>query len=159
MSFAIWIGKMGWIWGCKWNCNAAKSTRMTRSWIKKSWTKMFIHYYIFSHYFIAGRPKCNKNVIMICSNVSPTRYRARTNRLLLYERKKHQHQDTKCRVCNLDQDEDLEHFLLYCAAYQDTRKDINRLQQPYIEDKQKIMGELLFTASSMKENKENIYKM
>ena len=55
---------------------------------------------------------------------------------------RHQPQDTKSRVCSLEQEENLEHFLLHCAAYQDIRKDSNKLQQPYSEDKHKIMREI-----------------
>ena len=53
---------------------------------------------------------------------SNTWCRARTNCLPLYDRKRHKNQDAKCSICNLDQEEDLEHFLLHRAAYQDIRK-------------------------------------
>ncbi len=70
---------------------------------------------------------------------------------------RHINEDTSCKICN-QQQENLKHFILACPAYQDQRSKIRKLQQPYPENKTKLVGKLLFEEEGI-EDKEIIYKM
>lgn len=89
---------------------------------------------------------------------SITLYRARTNCLPLFDRKRHQHQDTTCRICD-QTEETLEHFLLDCTGYQDIRQENKALQQPYTENRTEIIGKLLFEEANIESTKETLSKM
>ncbi len=71
------------------------------------------------------------------------RARARTNNLNLNDRKRFRGEETKCDMCGAD-NEDLKHFLLWCPAYREERRKFTRLQQPYVEDEEDIIGKYLF---------------
>ena len=47
-------------------------------------------------------------------------YRARTNNLNLNDRNRFKNANTKCLMCDVNY-EDLNHFVLWCPGYQDTR--------------------------------------
>ncbi len=49
----------------------------------------------------------------------------------------------KCPVCGAEE-ENLEHFLLWCKGYEEERKNILKLQQPFQENKKQIIGSVLF---------------
>lgn len=51
--------------------------------------------------------------------------------------------DNKCPVCGGEK-EDLEHFLLYCEGYSEERKQLCKLQQPYNQDKEQIIKNVLY---------------
>ncbi len=53
--------------------------------------------------------------------------------------------------------EDLKHFLLSCPEYSDERQKNTKLQQPYQEEEENIIGEILFV-NNIDETKETIYK-
>ena len=74
---------------------------------------------------------------------SITLRRARTNNLSLNDRKRHIGGETKCVMCNHDW-EDLNHFVFWCGGYSDLRRKERLLQQPYIQDKEYLLGHLLF---------------
>ncbi len=84
-------------------------------------------------------------------------FKARTNNLNLNERKRFRGEDTKCDMCGAD-NEDLKHFLLWCPAYREERGKITRLQQPYVEDEEDIIGKYLFENRYIEETKREIYK-
>ncbi len=63
-------------------------------------------------------------------------YKARTNCLPHKDRKRHSNEDTKCKICN-QEDEDLAHFLLVCQEYAEERRKTRILQQPYQENRKK----------------------
>ena len=55
--------------------------------------------------------------------------------------------------------EDLNHFLLWCTEYSDIRNKIIILQTPYIQEEEKIIGQLLFTEKHTEENKKIVQEM
>ena len=60
-------------------------------------------------------------------------FQLRTNTLNLAWRKKYQQEETKCPLCS--EEEDTQHFLLYCPALQSIRNQFPSLvQQPYPEN-------------------------
>ena len=77
-------------------------------------------------------------------------FKARSNNLNLRDRKRFNNQATECFLCGSAL-EDLKHFILHCSAYEEERKANSVLQQPYQEDEEEIIGQLLF-------NKENLEK-
>ena len=79
-------------------------------------------------------------------------YRARSNTLQLEDRKRFQGGDGICKLCGIET-EDLIHFVLECPAYSAERCENADLQRPYIEDKQRIIGELLFENEKIPRNK------
>ena len=76
-------------------------------------------------------------------------FKCRTNTLKLNDRKRFKRESMKCNLCS-EENEDLEHFLLWCPAYSLERSASLRLQQPYKED---IIGELLFENEEIEEVK------
>ncbi|RUM32355.1 MAG: hypothetical protein DSY42_01165, partial [Aquifex sp.] len=57
-----------------------------------------------------------------------------------------------------EEKEDLKHFLLWCPAYSEERKKNLRLQQPYEEEEENIIGKFLFDNIKIEEAKEVIYE-
>ncbi len=51
-----------------------------------------------------------------------------------------------------------QHFLLWCPEYQRERNENKKLQRPFKEDVEKVIGELIFDGN-IEEAKETIYKM
>ncbi len=70
-------------------------------------------------------------------------FKARTNNLNLNDRKRYWGEDTKCDMCGAEK-KDLRHFLLWCPTYSDERRKSPRLQQPYKENEDDIIGQYLF---------------
>ena len=85
-------------------------------------------------------------------------YQARTNTLQLSDRNRFGKESTACKLCKAEI-EDLEHFLLHCQTLNNVRQEINTLQQPYIEDHDKIMMDFLFNQEEMEARKEGLYQM
>ena len=71
---------------------------------------------------------------------SITLFRCRTNTLQLNDRKRFSGEDTKCIACE-EENENLEHFILYCERYQCVRNKSNLFNRPYQENK---LSDLLF---------------
>ncbi len=65
--------------------------------------------------------------------------------------------ETKCDMCGA-LNEDLRHFLLWCPAYCEERGKIIRLQQPYEEDEDDIIGSYLFEERNIEETKKDVYR-
>ena len=84
-------------------------------------------------------------------------FRARTNTLNLNDRRRFGGGVTKCDVCDCDK-EDLIHFILWCTGYSDLREREPLLQQPYIEDEEHLVGQLLFEKEKSGKIKELLYK-
>ncbi len=53
--------------------------------------------------------------------------------------------------------EDLRHFLLWCPAYTDERRKSPRLQQPYKENEDDIIGKYLFEKRYLETTKKEIH--
>ena len=70
-------------------------------------------------------------------------FKARTNTLLLEDRKRFSGGSVICKVCSADM-EDITHFLLECCRYDIPRGRMVELQKPYIENKDEILGNFLF---------------
>ncbi len=73
----------------------------------------------------------------------------------------------KCRTGTLnfndrkrfaEETENLEHFLLWCPEYQRERSENKKLQRPFKEEVEEVMGELLFE-EDIEEAKETSHKM
>ena len=78
-------------------------------------------------------------------------YRARANCLKLNDRNRHQGGEVGCKLCGANVN--LEHFSLDCEVLGEERRTITELQQPYEEDKKKIMGIALFEEEGMEKKK------
>ena len=84
-------------------------------------------------------------------------YRARTNNLSLNDRNRFKNANTKCIMCECEY-EDLNHFILWCTGFLEERRKVLLLQQPYVEDEERLIGELLFEEKKREKTKETIYK-
>lgn len=85
-------------------------------------------------------------------------FKAKTGTLPLNEINRHLNGDIKCTICDSEK-EDLEHFLLICPEFSEIRTEIRHLQQPYEEDKSKIIGKFLFEESEIEKKKEVLQKL
>ena len=87
-------------------------------------------------------------------------YKARSNTLPLNDRNRHKNKETHCMACgNIDQLEDISHFILHCPAYIKERTNIIQLQQPYIQDDTEIIGNFLFEKQHLDQKKEGLYQL
>ncbi len=84
-------------------------------------------------------------------------FKCRTDTLNLNNGKRFAGGDTSCEIC-AEENENLEHFLLWCPEYQRERNVNTKLQRPFKEDVEKVIGELLFQ-ENIEEAKETIYNM
>ena len=75
-------------------------------------------------------------------------FQVRTNTLNLGWRKKHKNEDTTCQMCKIEE-EDLQHFLLYCPELQRHRNSCTYLQQPYNSN---ILETIMLFNSHAKQN-------
>ena len=82
-------------------------------------------------------------------------FQARANCLPLNERKRYKKEDTRCMMCNAE-NEDLAHFILNCPAYEEERKESMHLQKPDAKD---ILGMFLFEEEDIEEEKEVLLKL
>ena len=82
-------------------------------------------------------------------------FKCRTNNLRLNDRKRFWNEETACELCG-EGNEDLKHFLLWCPEYREERKRSVRLQQPYIENEENIIGEYLFQNENIEVTKRTI---
>ncbi len=98
----------------------------------------------------------NRKEYMTNRQSSVLLFKCRTNTLNLTDRKRFKGEDMKCQLCGYDK-ENLNHFLLWCAAYSQPRQRNKNLHQPYEEDQEKIIGKLLFQDDA-RETKETIYE-
>ena len=85
-------------------------------------------------------------------------YRARTNCLKLNDRNRHQGGEIECKLCGTNI-ENLEHFLLDCKELSEERQKMVELQQPYQENRNKIIENVLFNTEGIEKRKEKIYSM
>ena len=91
----------------------------------------------------AENKKSIKENIYFNNNESLLMFRIKTNTLPLNDRKRHTAEDTSCKLCNYEC-EDVQHFMIDCNSLQECRKNIFELQRPVNENKDKVLGELLF---------------
>ena len=83
-------------------------------------------------------------------------FKCRTNNLNLNYRKRFRGESTMCEMCGAE-NENLNHFLLWCTKYNEKRNKCWKLQRPYIEDEDQVIGELLFDNLCSEQSKEVIY--
>ncbi len=81
-------------------------------------------------------------------------FKCRTNTLKLNDRNRFRNEDTKCEMCG-NENEELKHFLLWCPAYSAARQKNIKLQQPFQEEDDNIIGDLLF-GNNIEEAKETV---
>ncbi len=80
--------------------------------------------------------------------------KSRTNTLRLNDRKRFWNELTTCDMCGAEL-EDLKHFLLWCPAYTQERRN-ERLQQPYPEQED-VIGQYLFENKFIEETKRTLH--
>ncbi len=78
-------------------------------------------------------------------------FKCRTNNMRLNDRR-FWHEDTECDMCGVEK-EDLKHFLLWCPAYEEERRQNFSLQQPYDEEEEFTIGKFLFDKENVHEAK------
>ncbi len=64
-------------------------------------------------------------------------------------------EEITCDVCGAEK-EDLIHFLLWCPGYSEERRKSVKLQQPYIQEEEDIVGRYLFNNEDIEEAKREI---
>ena len=79
------------------------------------------------------------------------------NCLNLNDRNRHI-EELRSRVCGAEY-EDLAHFILDCEGLREERERITELQRPHIEDRKKIIKNVLFETERIEKRKEQIYRM
>ena len=90
----------------------------------------------------------NSKILFLC----------RTNTLRLNDRNRFTNENTSCPLCKANP-ETLVHFLLDCPSYAHLRIKIINMQLPQKENKEDIIGELLFSDEGINEKKRIIYEM
>ena len=55
--------------------------------------------------------------------------------------------------------ETIEHFILDCTTYNSEREQFIELQQPYNENKDKVIGQFLFSKVNLEKKKEGLFQM
>ena len=111
----------------------------TRRWREGTVQKSSLHVYRQCRKEIGGADHLYDN-----RPASTVLFQARTNSLPLHDRTSFlRGGDTKCPVCGGER-EDLEHFLLHCEGYSEERKKIMKLQQPYQQDHDSVVINVLF---------------
>ena len=81
-------------------------------------------------------------------------FRIRSNTLKLKDRERHVGGEVRCELCGSEK-EDLEHFVLECWKLQKERNGMIIAQRPIEEDKEKVLGMIMFN----EECTETLYKM
>ena len=120
----------------------------TRQWKQELETKTTLH--IYNNFKEAIKEEevydnCEASIIL---------YRAWANCLPLYDQRQHTGEDMTRRVCSQENMmETLEHFILECPALTEERNKATKLQQPYQEDRARIIGKFLFEKCNMEEKK------
>ncbi len=82
-------------------------------------------------------------------------FKSRTNNLRLNDRRRFWNEPTTCDMCGAEL-EDLRHFMLWCPAYAQERVKSERLQQPYSEEEEDIIGQYLFENKLIEEAKRTL---
>ncbi len=79
-----------------------------------------------------GRLKSEENLY---NNLpaSEIMYRARTNILLLQDEERHKGKSTECIMCDVKL-ENLNHFILWCPAYNEERGEDGNFQRPFVKN-------------------------
>ncbi len=96
---------------------------------------------------IGGQEKIQDN-----RQASDILFKCRTNTLKLNVRNIFLNEDTKCEMCG-NENEDLKYYFLLCPAYSaDGQKSI-KLQQPYQEEENNIIGDLLFEKKTLEKQR------
>lgn len=65
---------------------------------------------------------------------------------------RNRNEETNCDMCDSD-NEDLKHFLLYCKQYSDIGEEYTFMQQPYKEDTDEHLADILLFTTDNKDNK------
>ena len=85
-------------------------------------------------------------------------FRARTGTLGVNRQNRHVGGDTNCYYCK-DIEENLIHLMLDCPQYNKERIKVKELQKPYIEDREKILGNFLFNENNIDKKKDILYRI
>ena len=100
-----------------------------QKWDGKKWKEELLTKTTLSLYIVWKKEM--KEVTFIDNQQASTIFfQARANCLPLNERKRYKKEDTRCMMCNAE-NEDLAHFILNCPAYEEERKESMHLQKPY----------------------------
>ena len=82
-------------------------------------------------------------------------FKLRSNTVNLNDRNRHQGGNTECTLCG-ENNEDLVHFVVDCVVLQSERNKILKLQRPQEENREKLVGEVLFKGRG---NEQALYRM
>ena len=85
-------------------------------------------------------------------------FKARTDTLPLNYKNRHSGGNIGCLLCG-EEREDLEHFLLDCTEYSDSRCIVIELQKPHEENRKEVIGKFLFEGKDIEKKKEVLQKM
>ena len=85
-------------------------------------------------------------------------FKAKTDTLPLNYKNRHTGGDINCVICG-EPREDRNHFLLDCPEYSEIRSELKELQQPYEEDRKRVIGKLLFEETNLEKKKEVLQKL
>lgn len=125
----------------------------TRTWKEEMDQKVSLKLYREMRQGIGGQDKIYDN-----REATTILFRCRTNNLDLGDRNRFSNASTECIMCG-DPIEDLEHFLLDCPAYSSERQCHPILQQPYQEDRDALLGVLLFDHCVIEDTKDTLFKL
>ncbi len=78
--------------------------------------------------------------------------KCRTNNLQLNDRRRFRGEEITCDVCGAEKEDPI-HFLLWCPGYSEERRKSVKLQQPYIQEEEEIVGRYLFENKDIEEGK------
>ena len=68
--------------------------------------------------------------------------------------------ETNCLNCGQQTIlENIEHFILDCTTYNNERQQLRKLQQPYNENKDKVIGQFLFSKVNLEKKEEVLFQM
>ena len=84
-------------------------------------------------------------------------FRARSNTLELNDRNRLKNMDTKCELCD-NENEDLTHFLIDCKKFDHLREE-RIMTKYYVENKEQMIGKILFESEEMEQTKSMIERM
>ena len=132
--------------------------RKVNEWDTKQWQEEMASKSSIEIYRAARKEIGNQDHVYDNRPSSIILFKCRSNTLPLSDRNRFKNEATECKLCEAPI-ETLHHFLLDCPAYSDLREKIAELQQPYPENKNKVIVELIFNNNNIESKKEEIYKI
>ena len=141
------------------NISNKEISEKVKKWDTEKWTRELQEKQSLSVYRewrkeIGGQDKVYDN-----SEASKLLFKCRSNNTNLYDINRVQNKSTECVMCEMNEIENLNHFLLQCPAYSEERNKNPVLQRPYIENEEQIIGNFLYNNRIIEQSKSTIYKI